>query len=79
MLQAWAVRRRITIFVLVAKGFLASDMHEDVNDSTARPHLSTTQLGRDTLQSLTSTVELLNSIFASERKMWVADNIVTGV
>lgn len=65
--------------VLVAKGFLASDMRESVNDSVARPHLITTQLGRETLQSLTDAVELLDSIFANERKMWAVDNVVTDV
>lgn len=64
--------------VLVAKGFLAVDMHEGVNDPIPRPHLITTQLGHEMLQSLTKVAEQLDSIFDNERKMWAVEKIVTG-
>lgn len=64
--------------ILVARGLLAHDMRASLTDRGQR-HLITTQEGRDTLQSLTGAVELLDSIFANSRNIRDVDSLASSI
>ncbi len=52
--------------ILLARGLLESDLQEHVNDRGHQQYLSTTQKGREVLQSLTNAIEIADSIFATK-------------
>jgi predicted transcriptional regulator len=51
--------------ILFEKGLLESEMQEHANDHGYQPYLSTTQKGREALQTLTGVLGVADSIFAT--------------